>query len=439
MQRPDRLTIGAYGAAPKTAGRVEIVKQPDGGYALYQDGQPHIDFNEGTPTTYPAGTTTQQVLEDVKARQKYLFGTAKNSRFYENKGTMDSKDAVTDEYSDLPEPYASEFRLLKSIGIEPTINNDLRRLVERNKAVAAETDAVTAAAAIQAAKGQALMENVQGIVESIIGKRSNVSIETPAKIEGAAGRITFSIDGLKDVIAVAQNAADPTSVAAHEAYHYAEALLLNKQELGAVSQGLKSGTKLNAKLLEVAALYDQQNKTNITSEIQRDAREASAYAFQFHRAGLLSPEPKSVLGKAWAKIMQFYERVANAVRGYGFQSTLDVFDALNRGEMANRPAVDEGLAGLQNSSDARDFAPMWYSKLERAVFEKIKGTVAQVGQVRALLRDLPKGEVEWSGIDEWLDLQNGKVSKQEVMDFLAQNGVQLTETVLGGVTVSEMM
>jgi len=41
-------------------------------------------------------------------------------------------------------------------------------------------------------------------------------------------------------------------------------------------------------------------------------------------------------------------------------------------------------------------------------------------------------EIEWSGINEWLDLQQGKVTKAQVGEYLKNNGVQVQETVLEG-------
>lgn len=40
-------------------------------------------------------------------------------------------------------------------------------------------------------------------------------------------------------------------------------------------------------------------------------------------------------------------------------------------------------------------------------------------------------EVEWSGLPDWLDLQQGKVTREAVSEFLRNNGVKVTETVLG--------
>ena len=40
-------------------------------------------------------------------------------------------------------------------------------------------------------------------------------------------------------------------------------------------------------------------------------------------------------------------------------------------------------------------------------------------------------EIDWTGINEWLDLQEGKVSKEQVQQFLQNNGVRIDEVVLG--------
>lgn len=41
-------------------------------------------------------------------------------------------------------------------------------------------------------------------------------------------------------------------------------------------------------------------------------------------------------------------------------------------------------------------------------------------------------EIEWSGVRDWLALQPGKVSRHQVLDYLAGNGVLVTESLLGG-------
>lgn len=40
-------------------------------------------------------------------------------------------------------------------------------------------------------------------------------------------------------------------------------------------------------------------------------------------------------------------------------------------------------------------------------------------------------EIKWSGLEEWLQLQEGKITKEQVADYLANNGVKVEEVMLG--------
>ena len=88
-------------------------------------------------------------------------------------------------------------------------------------------------------------------------------------------------------------------------------------------------------------------------------------------------------------------------------------------------------------------SPTWYSALSRAI-DKGPGQ-AMPDQWRMFIKGLPsKGvkpdEVEWSGVNEWLQLQTGKVSRDAVKAYLDANGVKVEETVLGdgGLTPAEV-
>lgn len=45
--------------------------------------------------------------------------------------------------------------------------------------------------------------------------------------------------------------------------------------------------------------------------------------------------------------------------------------------------------------------------------------------------DVKADEIEWSGVLEWLGLQQGKVTKEQVQSYLSANGVQVKELLLG--------
>lgn len=82
-------------------------------------------------------------------------------------------------------------------------------------------------------------------------------------------------------------------------------------------------------------------------------------------------------------------------------------------------------------------APKLYSKLEQALeaaSDKVFSTGPQVKlwlQSNAGKLGIKKDEIYWSGIDNWLDAQ-GKVSKQQVVEFVRNNGVQVEDVTLGG-------
>jgi hypothetical protein len=78
----------------------------------------------------------------------------------------------------------------------------------------------------------------------------------------------------------------------------------------------------------------------------------------------------------------------------------------------------------------------FYSALARSLEEApIKSAPAGAWKtaIKGLLNKgaVKADEVEWTGINDWLDLQQGKVSKEQVAQYLEQGGVRVEETVLG--------
>lgn len=77
----------------------------------------------------------------------------------------------------------------------------------------------------------------------------------------------------------------------------------------------------------------------------------------------------------------------------------------------------------------------WYSALERAVGSANMKQAPVQGWKEWLKGQQQKGvkaeEIKWSGLEEWLDLQEGKVTKAQVQEFLAGNGVKVKEVELG--------
>ena len=47
--------------------------------------------------------------------------------------------------------------------------------------------------------------------------------------------------------------------------------------------------------------------------------------------------------------------------------------------------------------------------------------------------DVKKDEIYWSGINDWLDMQTGKISKEDVLNYLDDYGVHVEDVMLGGI------
>lgn len=76
----------------------------------------------------------------------------------------------------------------------------------------------------------------------------------------------------------------------------------------------------------------------------------------------------------------------------------------------------------------------FYSALERAV-EETKTNRAPAQQWLATLRKTPgvkAEELEWSGLEEWLEIQEGPVEKSAVLQVVRDGGIKVEEVVLGG-------
>ena len=100
-----------------------------------------------------------------------------------------------------------------------------------------------------------------------------------------------------------------------------------------------------------------------------------------------------------------------------------------RGEMFGR---------LGTLFSALSGAPMqpFYSALQRGIEDISTKSAPAAGWKDAIKGLVNKGiakqdEVEWSGINDWLDMQTGKVTREQVLDYMAGNGVRVEEVTLG--------
>jgi len=84
-------------------------------------------------------------------------------------------------------------------------------------------------------------------------------------------------------------------------------------------------------------------------------------------------------------------------------------------------------------------ADIWYSQMTNMLAQKLPGSgsptqIKQMIQAFVKKGEFKAEELEWSGVEDWLDGQEGKVTKQQVLDYLAENNVRIDEVVKGGET-----
>jgi len=135
--------------------------------------------------------------------------------------------------------------------------------------------------------------------------------------------------------------------------------------------------------------------------------------------------------------------VQKAIKGLGHDG-FNVFEGGDKNLAVYEPTQLKSAIGNQGTFDAENpdirkssqRAPVFYSALAKAVSginAKSQPAFGWKQQIEALIRkgDVKADEVQWTGLNEFLDLQQGKVSKESVEQFLSANGVRLEETMLG--------
>ncbi len=96
-------------------------------------------------------------------------------------------------------------------------------------------------------------------------------------------------------------------------------------------------------------------------------------------------------------------------------------------QLENKP-TQRRLFSVGTREESEKKAPIWYSKLAEVVRAKMGGAM-DMKQLGAMLLNngVKPEEVQWSRLGEL----GGKVTKDQVLDHLAENAVQVTEKVLG--------
>lgn len=165
-------------------------------------------------------------------------------------------------------------------------------------------------------------------------------------------------------------------------------------------------------------------------------------ADQHGRGILLMASPKDGSGLSLDKLVAWYRR-------FGFEplpeqeysnATIMYREANEKAQASTQDSQGPQRSSLQGADQAtprtlyQEASPRWYSELTRQV-ENLKQETAPAAQWKGMLKNM-KGvkaeEIEWTGLNEWLDMQQGKVTRQQILDYLNNNGVKVEEVMKGG-------
>lgn len=200
----------------------------------------------------------------------------------------------------------------------------------------------------------AVAQSVIGEVARMCGEQVEVAWEKELKddagslvagrfsvIEGTPQRPGY---GLRGLIELAYGA--PASTAYHEAFHYAQAALLTREEQQVLDHEFSPGQPLHDRL--VVTLADQ-GKEDLIEQCQ-DTREAQAYAYQEWVKGSLDLKVEEQPRTLFGQIKDFCKKVFGIGKESGFKEPQSLFSAFYDGRLAARQHLEASMIKAQEAT-----------------------------------------------------------------------------------------
>ena len=144
-------------------------------------------------------------------------------------------------------------------------------------------------------------------------------------------------------------------------------------------------------------------------------------------------KPYQVQSVLWFYEQQLFTKLGANSPSYGFSDGGRKFLNERRGEGGTPGVPNAAAPNKKPKLSLRDKLGL-YSELENKI-EAVGPNQAPAPQWKAMIKGMvQKGvkpeEIEWSGVNDYLDLQEGKVSKAALLEYLKEGGVKVEETVL---------
>lgn len=114
----------------------------------------------------------------------------------------------------------------------------------------------------------------------------------------------------------------------------------------------------------------------------------------------------------------------------GGDAMTDVYVAFSPNQI--KSTANQGTFDAGNSDILYKISPGFYSAVTKGV-EGAKQKAAPAKDWKSIIAALPgvrKAEIEWIGVNEWLDEQSGQVTREDLVNFIKANEIEIHETVL---------
>jgi len=136
---------------------------------------------------------------------------------------------------------------------------------------------------------------------------------------------------------------------------------------------------------------------------------------------------RGIAGKLVQKVRDFIDAIVNSF----IRTERGILRDVEAGNILQRQGTPNA-----NETQHSTIAGRWQSQMANFLSDKLPGSGSPKQILQTLDSWAKKGlikseELEWSGLREWLAEQDGKVGKQDILDFLAANHVQVKEVVKG--------
>ncbi len=133
----------------------------------------------------------------------------------------------------------------------------------------------------------------------------------------------------------------------------------------------------------------------------------------------------TIFGKVIQRVMDFFQRLL----AFGKQTIAGLAREVETGKIYERKVNGQTVQTTVPQSEV--MAEKWYSAVENAV-KGFQQKQALPEQWKGMIKNIPgvkQTELDWIGLDDWLDKQKGKVTKDALLKFIQDNNVQLEEVV----------